>query len=94
MRTSAGAANGIGQPLRRKEDFRLLTGRGRYGDDLALPRMVHAAFVRSPHAHARIRSMDKTAAPLMLSVASTISATESSRTIIRRELIVPLHLSR
>jgi hypothetical protein len=43
MRTSAGAANGIGQPLRRKEDFRLLTGRGRYGDDLALPRMVHAA---------------------------------------------------
>ena len=62
MRTSAGAANGIGQPVRRKEDFRLLTGRGRYGDDLALPRMVHAAFVRSPHAHARIRSMDKTAA--------------------------------
>src|SRR5580692_8890943 len=62
MRTSAGAANGIGQPVRRKEDFRLLTGRGRYGDDLALPRMVHAAFVRSPHAHARIRSMDKTTA--------------------------------
>ena len=51
-----------GQPVRRKEDFRLLAGRGRYGDDLALPRMVHAAFVRSPHAHARIRSMDKTAA--------------------------------
>ena len=62
MRTSAGAANGIGQPVRRKEDVRLLTGRGHYGDDLALPRMVHAAFVRSPHAHARIRSMDKTAA--------------------------------
>ena len=62
MRTSREAGNGIGQPVRRKEDFRLLTGRGRYGDDLALPRMVHAAFVRSPHAHARIRSMDKTAA--------------------------------
>jgi carbon-monoxide dehydrogenase large subunit len=62
MRTFAGAAKGIGQPVRRKEDFRLLIGRGRYGDDLALPRMVHAAFVRSPHAHARIRSMDKTAA--------------------------------
>jgi hypothetical protein len=62
MRTSAGAANGIGQPVRRKEDFRLLTGRGRYGDDLALPRMVHAVFVRSPHAHARIHSVDKTAA--------------------------------
>jgi CO/xanthine dehydrogenase Mo-binding subunit len=62
MRASAGAANGIGQPVRRKEDFRLLTGRGRYGDDLALPRMVHAAFVRSPHAHARIHSVDKSAA--------------------------------
>ena len=62
MSASSGPPNGIGQPVRRKEDFRLLTGRGRYGDDLALPRMVHAAFVRSPHAHARIRSMDKTAA--------------------------------
>jgi aerobic carbon-monoxide dehydrogenase large subunit len=54
--------NGIGQPVRRKEDRRLLTGSGRYGDDLALPRMVHAAFVRSPHAHTRIRSVDKAAA--------------------------------
>src|ERR1700730_7094490 len=62
MSASSGPHKGIGQPVRRKEDFRLLTGRGRYGDDLALPRMVHAAFVRSPHAHARIRSMDKTAA--------------------------------
>ena len=62
MSASSGPPNGIGQPVRRKEDFRLVTGRGRYGDDLALPRMVHAAFVRSPHAHARIRSMDKTAA--------------------------------
>ena len=62
MSAPSGPPNGIGQPVRRKEDVRLLTGRGRYGDDLALPRMVHAAFVRSPHAHARIRSMDKTAA--------------------------------
>ena len=54
--------NGIGQPVQRKEDRRLVTGRGRYGDDLTLPRMVHAAFVRSPHAHARIRSVDKAAA--------------------------------
>src|SRR6478672_4339368 len=61
MSAPSGPPNGIGQPVRRKEDVRLLTGRGHYGDDLALPRMVHAAFVRSPHAHARIRSMDKTA---------------------------------
>jgi aerobic carbon-monoxide dehydrogenase large subunit len=62
MNAPSGAANGIGQPVRRKEDSRLLTGRGRYGDDIALPQMVHVAFVRSPHAHARIRSVDKTAA--------------------------------
>jgi carbon-monoxide dehydrogenase large subunit len=59
---AATPANGIGQPVRRKEDFRLLTGRGRYGDDIVLPRLAHAAFVRSPHAHARIRGMDKASA--------------------------------
>jgi carbon-monoxide dehydrogenase large subunit len=55
-------SSGIGQPVRRKEDFRLVTGSGRYGDDFVLPRMAHAAFVRSPHAHARIRAVDKAAA--------------------------------
>jgi carbon-monoxide dehydrogenase large subunit len=55
-------SSGIGQPVRRKEDFRLVTGSGRYGDDFVLPRMVHAAFVRSPHAHARLRAIDTTAA--------------------------------
>ena len=43
----------VGSPLPRPDDPRLLTGRGRYVDDVTLPRMVHAAFVRSPHAHAR-----------------------------------------
>jgi aerobic carbon-monoxide dehydrogenase large subunit len=56
------SGNGIGQPVRRKEDLRLVTGSGRYGDDFTLPRMAHAAFVRSPHAHARIRAVDKEAA--------------------------------
>jgi aerobic carbon-monoxide dehydrogenase large subunit len=55
-------ANGIGQPVRRKEDFRLLTGRGCFGDDLVLLRQAQAGFVRSPHAHARIVAVDKTAA--------------------------------
>jgi carbon-monoxide dehydrogenase large subunit len=54
--------SGIGQPVRRKEDFRLVTGSGRYGDDFVLPRMVHAAFVRSPHAHARLSAIDTKAA--------------------------------
>ena len=48
---------GIGQPVRRKEDVRLLTGRGTYTDDLDRPGQAHAVVLRSPHAHARILSM-------------------------------------
>src|SRR5215467_2286350 len=62
MQASSRVANGIGQPVRRKEDFRLLTGRGHFGDDIALPRQAQATFVRSPYAHARIVAVDKAAA--------------------------------
>ena len=62
MDGSGATGNGIGQPVRRKEDVRLLTGKGRYGDDLVLPGMAHAVFVRSPHAHARIAAIGKAAA--------------------------------
>ena len=48
----------IGTSVRRREDARLLTGRGRFFDDLALPGLLAAAFLRSPHAHARIVSID------------------------------------
>jgi carbon-monoxide dehydrogenase large subunit len=54
---SGDLGQGIGQPVRRKEDFRFVTGNGRYVPDLHLPGMAYAAFVRSPHAHARIRSL-------------------------------------
>jgi carbon-monoxide dehydrogenase large subunit len=53
---------GIGQPVTRKEDARFLTGRGRYVADIDMVRQAHAVFVFSPHAHARIRSVDKSAA--------------------------------
>ncbi len=49
---------GIGQPVLRKEDRRLLTGKGSYTDDVSLPGQAHAVMVRSPHAHARIVSVD------------------------------------
>ncbi len=50
---------GIGQPVRRKEDVRLLTGGGEYTDDIAVEgELLHAAFVRSPHANAKILSID------------------------------------
>lgn len=48
----------IGERVRRNEDPRLLTGRALFVDDVHLPRMAHAAFLRSPHAHARIRGVD------------------------------------
>ena len=48
----------IGQPVRRKEDRRLLTGCGRFTDDINLPNQAHAAVLRSPHAHARIRAIE------------------------------------
>jgi carbon-monoxide dehydrogenase large subunit len=52
----------IGEPVRRREDARLLAGRGRYADDIVFPDMAHAVFVRSPFAHARIRRIDAGAA--------------------------------
>ena len=53
---------GIGQPVRRREDFRLLTGKGCYSDDFNFPDQAYGVMVRSPHAHATIRSIDTTAA--------------------------------
>jgi carbon-monoxide dehydrogenase large subunit len=52
----------IGESLRRKEDYRFLTGAGQYTDDIVLANMAQCFFVRSPHAHAKIRSIDKKAA--------------------------------
>ncbi len=52
----------LGQALSRLEDDVLLCGKGRYTDDFSLARAAHACFVRSPHAHARIRGISKTAA--------------------------------
>src|SRR5437667_10177493 len=54
---------GIGQPVRRVEDRRFLTGRGHYLDDIVRPRQAHAVMLRSPHAHARIRRFDASRAP-------------------------------
>ena len=49
---------GIGDSVRRKEDLRLLTGRGCYSDDFNFPGQAYAAALRAPHAHALIRDID------------------------------------
>ena len=59
---NAAGESAIGRPFRRKEDHRLLTGRGRFSDDVNLPGQAYAAIARSPHAHARIQGIDSSAA--------------------------------
>ncbi|MCM2396280.1 xanthine dehydrogenase family protein molybdopterin-binding subunit [Rhizobium sp. S95] len=56
---------GIGARVARKEDKRFLTGKGRYTDDMVVPGMKYAYFVRSPYAHARVRNVDASAAKAM-----------------------------
>src|ERR1700677_3423990 len=53
-----GLTSGIGAPVRRREDLGLLTGQGRYSDDLTLPGQAYAVMLRSPHAHAEIGQID------------------------------------
>jgi carbon-monoxide dehydrogenase large subunit len=55
---SRSARQGFGKPVRRKEDARLVIGGGRFSDDVNRPGQAYASFVRSPHAHARIRRID------------------------------------
>ena len=52
----------VGARIQRKEDYRFLTGAGQYTDDVTLPHQTYACFVRSPHAHAKIRSIRTDAA--------------------------------
>ncbi len=59
---------GIGASVLRKEDKRFLTGRGRFTDDIDRPGQVHAYFVRSPHAHAKIKGISADAARAMAGV--------------------------
>lgn len=62
MSRSLPTHDGIGQPVPRREDLRLIQGQGCFSNDINLPGQAHANFVRSPHAHARIVSIDTSAA--------------------------------
>src|SRR5258707_2882815 len=64
----------VGRPLPRFEDLRLVAGRGRFTDDFAFDRQAYAAFVRSPHPHARIRSIDADAAAKLPGVIAVFTA--------------------
>ena len=71
----------IGARVLRTEDARLLTGQGEFVDDIRLPGMLHAAFVRASFAHARIRGVDASAALAMLGVHSVLSWADLNRAL-------------
>ena len=66
----------VGRPLKRFEDPRLVTGQGSFVDDLRLPGMLHAVVLRSPHAHARILSLDAALARALPGVAAVLTASD------------------
>jgi len=68
---------GIGDAVRRKEDLRLLTGRGCYSDDFNFPGQAYGAALRAPHAHALIRSIDTTAARAMPGVLAVLTGEDA-----------------
>src|SRR5919108_5031039 len=72
------ARQGFGEPVRRVEDRRLLTGRGCYSDDFNLPGQVYASFVRSPHAHARIVRIDAAGALKVPGVLAVLTGADAA----------------
>jgi len=64
----------VGRPLKRTEDPRLITGRGQYVEDIKLPGLAHLAFVRSPHAHARVTALRTDAARRAPGVVRVVTA--------------------
>jgi aerobic carbon-monoxide dehydrogenase large subunit len=70
------SATGVGAAVRRKEDRRFITGKGHYTDDLQRPGQCHAFFLRSPHAHARIKRIDTAAAAAMPGVVAVLTGAD------------------
>src|SRR6202165_2680163 len=66
----------LGGRVKRREDRRLITGAGTFTDDVAPPRCLHAVFVRSPHAHARIAGVDVSAAQQIPGVLGVFQAAD------------------
>ncbi|MEA2873410.1 MAG: aerobic carbon-monoxide dehydrogenase large subunit [Hyphomicrobiales bacterium] len=70
------SATGIGAAVRRKEDFRFITGKGQYTDDINRPGQTYIYFVRSPHAHAKIKSIDSAEAKGMAGVVAVLTGAD------------------
>ncbi len=71
------SATGIGASVKRKEDIRFITGKGRYTDDINRPGQTYAYFVRSPHAHAKIEKIDASAATASPGVVAVLTGADA-----------------
>jgi len=80
----------IGQHLPRKEDYRLLTGQGRFVDDIDIPGALHACFVRSPHAHARIVAINAGPAREMPGVVAVFTGQDLAQWTTRQRMAPPI----
>src|SRR6266568_8599645 len=85
------ATRWFGAPVQRSEDPRLLRGKGNYVDDIDLPGTLHAAVLRSPHAHARIVSIDAGAARELPGVHLLLTATDLGEVLEPSPLLIPHH---
>jgi aerobic carbon-monoxide dehydrogenase large subunit len=85
------ATRWFGAPVQRTEDPRLLRGRGSYVDDIDLPEMLHAAFLRSTYAHARIINIDVSAARALQGVHLVLTASDLGELLEPSPLLVPHH---
>ena len=83
------ATRWFGAPVQRSEDPRLLRGKGNYVDDIDLPEMLHAAVLRSPHAHARILAIDVNAARTLPGVHLVLTAADLGTVLEPTPLLVP-----
>jgi len=72
------AREGFGKPVRRREDARLITGTGCYGDDVNVPGQAYASLVRSPHAHARLRRIDGAGALTVPGVIAVLTGADAA----------------
>src|SRR2546425_8575395 len=79
MSPEADKKSWVGRPLPRKEENRLLRGRGKFADDIKLREMLYLHFVRSPYAHAKIVSVDTSAAEGLAGVICTLTGAEIAR---------------
>jgi carbon-monoxide dehydrogenase large subunit len=80
--TAIAAERYTGASVRRSEDPRILTGTGRYVDDIKLPGMLHAAFVRSPLSHARVLSVDVSAARALPGVVAVLTGADTEAMLV------------